>query len=412
MKRYPTRHVYVHSHGATNAPVNLFLRLPGTSHGNLKLIYTAHDYNSEPYITYRATEVYRFAPQLRSCDRVTKTNALYDSVQFACNPSRNYPEEQISCMHKTHTLYSTYFVSCADAFSTVSSRMKDNLIHAQRNFAILLLHFQLSRHVHLSSIGNWVSDELWNSARERISLEDPSKGRHEAKQQLSSIFLEFGVGAFSRDACVVGWLGRFERNKGSHLLPSIYEAACDAGCILAISGYSTNLRMQEYFESVTLRQLKKVSRNNCAFLLLKTKEDQRLHSMIVRAATDITVVPSYSEGFGLTAAEALAFGSIPVVSAVGGLPDIITPLEDIDNDIWTGFQFPVFDADEELTTFSLSVCLSNAIEVFKSARASKGLDALQKRIIRSTPLRAESLEKYSALYQLSTLKKLLKNQDT
>ena len=41
------------------------------------------------------------------------------------------------------------------------------------------------------------------------------------------------------------------------------------------------------------------------------------------AAADVVVVPSLSEAFGLTAAEALALGVPVVASSVGGLPDIV-----------------------------------------------------------------------------------------
>lgn len=400
LKRHSNRHAYVHSHGATNAPVNYFLRLSVPSPGNLKLIYTAHDYNSEPKIIYRSSEVEKYTPLPLNCDRPLESTARPNSMFFGCKPSKNIPETQTLCLRGKHSLYSTYFVSCADAFSTVSLGMKSNLMHAVKDFAFLLLNFEKSRYSQVASIGNWVSDELWTSARELISPEEPFRGKHEAKLRVSSFFRKFGFGSFSTDACVIGWVGRFEQNKGSRLLPSILQVACDAGCVLAISGYSTNLQMQEYFEKVTLRQLKNISREkSCSFLILETKEDQLSHSMVIRAATDITIVPSYSEGFGLVAAEALAFGSIPVVSEVGGLPDIIKPLKETDDGIWTGLQFPMFD-HQEGTTLSLSVSLSKAVHYLKNAQTSNSLDALQKRIIRSTPLRGDSLGQYNSLYQL------------
>ena len=39
------------------------------------------------------------------------------------------------------------------------------------------------------------------------------------------------------------------------------------------------------------------------------------------------VLPSVTEGFGLAALEALALGVVPIVSAVGGLPEVVTHLE-------------------------------------------------------------------------------------
>lgn len=40
---------------------------------------------------------------------------------------------------------------------------------------------------------------------------------------------------------------------------------------------------------------------------------------------DILLMPSRSEGFGLTAIEGMARGCVPIVSNVGGLPEVVTP---------------------------------------------------------------------------------------
>ena len=40
---------------------------------------------------------------------------------------------------------------------------------------------------------------------------------------------------------------------------------------------------------------------------------------------DILLMPSRSEGFGLTAIEGMARGVVPVVSNTGGLPEVVTP---------------------------------------------------------------------------------------
>jgi len=56
------------------------------------------------------------------------------------------------------------------------------------------------------------------------------------------------------------------------------------------------------------------------------------------ASTDLLLLPSESESFGLTALEAMAGGTPPITSDVGGLPEIIKNGE-------TGWMAPVGDTD-------------------------------------------------------------------
>ena len=210
-------------------------------------------------------------------------------------------------------------------------------------------------------------------------------------------------GSFTEEQCIVGWTGRFEQNKGVNFLPGILQVACEAGCVLAVSGYSTNTKMKQSFEKQILRRLIKLSEDeSCSFLLFQTQEQQREYSLLVRAATDIVVVPSYSEAFGLVAAEALAFGSIPVVSDAGGLPETVEPLQVFGDSIstrGTGIVFPIFDGNEHLTSFSVTVSLARTIALFQDLNSSGSLDSVQRRIIKSTPTRGVGVKLYDDLYQ-------------
>ena len=100
------------------------------------------------------------------------------------------------------------------------------------------------------------------------------------------------------------------------------------------------------------------------------------------------MVPSSSEAFGLVSAEALAYGAIPVVSDVGGLPETIIPhpmqLGDqiSGDDRWTGFVFPYF-ADPKLTGLAVKHGILNGVP-FLDRPPNSRVECLH-RLIASTP---------------------------
>ena len=148
-RRYPVHDLLVHSHGATNAPVNYFLRhsLPAERKSKIRLVYTVHDYNSEPFITFRPSEVshYTFHMPGRSQKSIYSLDpAQHERVPFACHPSsiQNVGVHSPYFTDRRKLLHSTYFVSCADAVSTVSKGMMWDLMRAKGDFASLILHFQ------------------------------------------------------------------------------------------------------------------------------------------------------------------------------------------------------------------------------------------------------------------------------
>ena len=66
---------------------------------------------------------------------------------------------------------------------------------------------------------------------------------------------------------------------------------------------------------------------SCPYIPLDDLDTQKKVGSTVRTAADITIMTSAHEAYGMVAAEALAYASIPVVPAVGGLVDIIKPMK-------------------------------------------------------------------------------------
>ena len=101
-----------------------------------------------------------------------------------------------------------------------------------------------------------------------------------------------------------------------------------------------------------------------AFAELQTKYDNfkalikfdRILSKKMYASADIFLMPSKSEPCGLAQMIACAYGTVPIVRAVGGLYDSITPYE---NGVGNGFNFGNYNAHELLFTVKKALELYN-----------------------------------------------------
>ena len=71
------------------------------------------------------------------------------------------------------------------------------------------------------------------------------------------------------------------------------------------------------------RLLTRATRQYPFLTVLRTLAEQDQFGIYLRAAADISLVPSWMESFGLVAAEALAFGSVIVSTGVGGLKEFL-----------------------------------------------------------------------------------------
>lgn len=99
-------------------------------------------------------------------------------------------------------------------------------------------------------------------------------------------------------------------------------------------------------------------------LLLLTK------FVLVTAGADILLMPSRFEPCGLNQLYAMAYGTVPVVHAVGGLRDTVTPFNPFEN-AGTGWTFERAEAEH------MRGACTNALDTYRKYRDS--FVALQKR---------------------------------
>ena len=388
----------VHAHGATNVPVLMFLRFTQREQ-KIRLVYTVHDYNSEPKLKYAAHKIAEYV----SFRGHTSNRCVHGRRHsFACALTGGTPRGTPDYLGRS-SLGAEYFAACADDISTVSAGMIKHVMDISDGYAELLLKFRSEQR--LWPISNWVTNALWTEARSLVPLGDTIAGKAEAKRKLFALFPEYGIGqddlTLSEIACVIGWVGRFEHNKGLLLLPEILEAACESTCSLVIAGHVTSKQSKRAL-ATQMKKMRAISQQKkCSFMLFADKKQQNMYAGIIRASQDIVIVPSISEAFGLVAAEALAYGTIPVVSEVGGLSEIVIPYDGLNNFVWTGFTFPLFDSAAR-TRLSLRITLSTAANAHLQSRTSGNLSALHERLIWSTPIRSSSaggLQKYIRIYE-------------
>lgn len=119
------------------------------------------------------------------------------------------------------------------------------------------------------------------------------------------------------ETTTVGVVSRLEHIKGMDLVVPAFAAAAEKNPQLRLlivgDGSQRELMERQVRESGLDGQVEFLGR----------KPQSELQSCYDRI--DILLMPSRSEGFGLTAIEGMARGCVPVVANVGGLPEVVTP---------------------------------------------------------------------------------------
>lgn len=119
------------------------------------------------------------------------------------------------------------------------------------------------------------------------------------------------------DIITIGVVSRLEHIKGMDLVVSAFAKVCAA---------SNNVRLLVVGDGSQRELMEESARALCVLDKVEfvgRKGQDELEGYYDRM--DILLMPSRSEGFGLTAIEGMARGVVPVVSNTGGLPEVVTP---------------------------------------------------------------------------------------
>lgn len=194
----------------------------------------------------------------------------------------------------------------ADWITTVSPTYAQELMRPE--FGMGLQGVIAARAAHVSGILNGVDTDLWNPEAEPIPFSSRAmSGKAKARAEISA---EFGVDVTGPLAIVVS---RLTDQKGIDLLPQVIPDFVAGGGGLIVLG-SGDPAMEAAMRALAAQHPGKVA--------ARIGYDEDLSHRLFSGA-DVVLVPSRFEPCGLTQMYGLRYGTLPVVSATGGLADTV-----------------------------------------------------------------------------------------
>jgi starch synthase len=220
-------------------------------------------------------------------------------------------------------------LSYADRITTVSPTYAREITGIDNGMGLDgLLRYRVNV---LSGILNGIDDMVWNPATDPLIPARYDRGKLD-KRAIDKIALQRRMGLEeSPNTLLVGVISRLTSQKGLDMLVDRIDSLVAAGLQLAVLG-SGDPALERAFVAAAEWHLGSVG---CVI-----GYDEPL-AHLIEAGSDALLVPSRFEPCGLTQLYALRYGSIPVVSRVGGLADSVIDANEaaLTAGVATGIQF-------------------------------------------------------------------------
>jgi starch synthase len=208
---------------------------------------------------------------------------------------------------------------------------------------------------------NGIDYGVWSPEKDkfipnRYSGEDLS-GKQENKKALT---MRLGF-EYKEDVPLIGIISKINEQKGLDLIAAVMEDLLKLDVQISIHGEG---------DKELVKKLTDFAKKNSDKLSLNlTYDDKMAH--LIEAGSDIFLMPSRYEPCGLNQIYSLKYGTVPIVSAVGGLFDTVEDLDE-DNNEGTGFII------ENLNEKEIVKSVKRAVNFFK--KKDQWIE-LQKRIM-------------------------------
>ncbi|PTX91306.1 glycogen synthase GlgA [Opitutus sp. ER46] len=232
----------------------------------------------------------------------------------------------------------------ADRVTTVSPRYAKEIQTAE--FGCGLEGVVQTRTDDLVGLLNGVDTAIWNPATDALLPARYSQTNMSGKQVCRAELLKRAGFAPDFKGPVFGIVCRLTEQKGVDLLLANRDFFLKQDCRLVVLG-SGDKRMETELEELAAATPKKVA--------LSSKHDESM-SHLIEAGADFFLMPSLFEPCGLNQMYSQVYGTIPVVSRVGGLADTVIDADE-HADVGTGIMC-------EPTVASLRQALHRALRLY------------------------------------------------
>ncbi len=195
----------------------------------------------------------------------------------------------------------------------------------------------------LTGILNGVDYSVWNPASDKLIVENYGPGFLSQKQKCRDALINKFSLKIDKNTPLLCMITRLSSQKGIDFLMESSKDLKDQYMVVLGEGDS---KYENFFSELA-------KANPDRFAVALTFDDALAHQIL--AGSDILLMPSIYEPCGLTQMYALKYGTVPIVSSVGGLDDSIQPF---DGKTGTGFKFAPNDRK------SFQQALQNAVACF------------------------------------------------
>jgi starch synthase len=236
-------------------------------------------------------------------------------------------------------------INATDAITTVSARYAAEIQTPAFGFGFDGI--LRARAADLVGILNGVDTTAWDPARDRY-LPQPYSADDLAGKRAAKVAVLRQYGLPTDDATLarplVGMVSRMVDQKGLDLIAALGDEwpRLDASFVILGTGEP---RYQDFWRTLAAAHPDRVG--------ARIGFDEGL-AHLVEGGSDLFLMPSRFEPSGLNQMYSMRYGTVPVVHAVGGLADTVTPK--------TGFVF------DEYTPAALLACLNRALRTFRDGR--------------------------------------------
>ena len=241
-------------------------------------------------------------------------------------------------------------INAAEAITTVSPRYAAEIQTPAFGFGFDGI--LRARHADLVGVLNGIDTTEWDPSRDRFLpapfSADDLDGKRAAKLE---VLTRYGlpVSDVTLARPLVGMVSRMVDQKGLDLIASLGDELPRLDATFVVLG-TGEVRYQDFWRALAAAHPDRIG--------AQIGFDESL-AHVIEGGADLFLMPSRFEPSGLNQMYSMRYGTVPVVHAVGGLADTVTPK--------TGFVF------DDYSPAALQGCLARALDTFRDRRKWRAL---------------------------------------